>query len=146
MKVFQLIYGDIDSTIDECLRSVRSVYSDVIVYRYEQVENPIKESDNRRVSILNETDDCLYIDWDVMLYDRLSIDIDKLCCNYHYGAPDYSIIYSPKKEFWDDIIRERSSRGISIFTYAWIRKLLRDKDIAELKDNFEHLRYSKVGK
>lgn len=143
MKVFQIIYGEIPEPIEKCLKSVYDIYKDVIVYRYEKVEDPVKESDNNRVKVLMENDDCLYIDWDVILYDKITLNKDKVCCNYYCGYPDYSIIYSPKKEFWVDLNKERIERRIDKNTYGWVRKLLRDKNIFELNENFNHLRYSK---
>jgi len=142
MIVFQVIFGEIPVDIKPCLKSVKKYYPQVEVFNFEKIDNPIIESDKYRIDYLSKHDDILYIDWDVLLTAKLNLT-NHTSTNFLNGAPDYSIIYSPKKEFWEEVETERINRGISKETYAWPRKLLRNKSIREIKDNFEHLSYSR---
>lgn len=143
MKIFQLIYGDIPDKIKPCLDSIKKFYPDVVVYQFEKSESPVIDSDKKRVELLSEEDDILYIDWDILLTEPLEIIHNgKLCCNFYHNAPDYSIVYSPDKKFWGSFESERIRRGISKEIYGWPRKILRYKDINEIKDNYIHLRFT----
>jgi len=141
MKIIQIIYGDIPPLVSECMASVKSVYPDVEVLKFSAVDNPVHQGDIYRYNMLMEHDDILYIDWDVLLTGELFIVKDGIpCCNYYKGQPDYSIIYSPNKEFWIELEKERLSRGISLNSYGFIRKLLKGKNINEIIGGFTHFR------
>lgn len=141
MKTVQIIYGDAPEKVLRCMESVREFYHDVAIFKFAKVENPVKLSDLYRFDILMRYDDILYIDWDVMLSEPLELIKNGLpCCNYYKGQPDYSIIYSPVKGFWVELEKEREWRGISTDSYGFIRKLLRFKNVNEIKGNYEHLR------
>lgn len=141
MKTFQVVYGDVPEKITLCMESVRGFYPDVVIFKFDKVENPVKSSDLYRLEILMKHDDVLYIDWDVMLTGPLELINNGLpCCNYYKGQPDCSIIYSPDKKIWIDLETEREKRGMSNDVYGFIRKLLRFKNVNEIKGNYEHLR------
>lgn len=142
MKVFQVIYGDMPEKIEHCVESVKIFYPKVEVFKFDKIEGPVHDSDIFRIDMLGKYDDILYIDWDILIKNQLEFDNNNVNCNYLKGTPDYSIIYSPKKEFWISFENERMRRGISKNTYGWPRKILRNMETVELKDGFLHLRYT----
>lgn len=143
MKVFQAIYGNIPRKVIPCLKSVRRFYPKVNVFHFGTVKNPINESDRFRVEYLKENDDILYVDWDVLLFKPIYTGGSNVpLVNYYKDAPDFSLIYSPKKEFWIDLDKKREKRGINSSTYGWVRKLLRGEKVNEIKTGFNHLRFT----
>lgn len=143
MRVFQLVYGSVPTILQEYLDSVKKIYNEVIVYKFEVSENPVNDSDNFRIKILQSYNDILYIDWDIRLTGELTLINNGLpCFEYYRGIPDYGLIYSPHKEFWLKVEKERDNRGIDNSVYGWPRKILRGKECNEIKGNFEHIRYS----
>ncbi len=147
MKVFQIALTDIPDEIQQCMDSVKGIYPDVEVLKRKSNKTGldlIKEADNWQVEILSSSDDILYIDWDIMLDEPLHIDSnDLLSCNYYKdGYPDYSIVYSPKKEIWEHIEKERIKRGISKDKFGWLRSILRHMRVNEIQGNYKHLRYT----
>jgi hypothetical protein len=147
MYVFQIIIGDdIPPIIEQCLHSVKLSYPSVDVIKFEKNDDPITLSDNIRSEILSKNDDCLFIDWDIVLHDTLKINPGYINTNYYKNQPDYSLIYCPEKTMWNSIIKERDGRGINSNTYGWIRKVLSNKKVMELKAGYKHLRYSLIKK
>lgn len=146
MKVCQIVLTDIPEEIRICMKTVEDIYPQVEVFKKKSDKiglELIKESDNWRVEILSNEDNIIYIDFDIELYDSFKIENNwLLSCNYYKGQPDYSVIYSPKKEIWKEIEMNRLRRGIERTTYAWLRKVLREMKINEIQGNYRHLRYS----
>ena len=142
MKVFQVVYGSIPhAKIIECMESVRSFYPEVEVHVFDEVKNPVQESDIFRIEMLGKFDDILYIDWDILLTGRLGLIKNGFpCCSFYKNKPDCSLVYSPSKIFWVDFETERRKRNISKDTYGWPRRILRcHSEINEIKGNFKHL-------
>lgn len=145
MEITQGIFTEIPTEIQPCLDSVVKVYPQRKLIKMPYSDNPIIDSDNWRFDMWCEADDILYIDWDITILSALElVNNGRPCASFYKGQPDYCLIYSPHKEFWIDLDNERKRRGISRQTYGWIRKLLRDKNVNEIKGGFEHLRYTKT--
>lgn len=141
MYVFQIVFGDVPDKLKCCMDSVKKYYPEVDIIKFPIVKEPVIESDILRFEILSKYNNVLYIDWDILLKDKFYLK-RRLSTNYLKRTPDYSIIYSPDHCFWRDIDKERRFKKISIRKYGWIRKLLRDKEVLEIKGNYNHLRYS----
>ncbi len=145
MRVFQLIYGPVKSSlIESSLESVKKVYPQVEVYEFPVVEQPVVESDKKRVEILSQHDDILYIDWDVELYEPFVFDSgnDRPYFEFFNGSPDHSVVYSPSREFWKEFESVRIGRNISKEVFGWPRKILRDMKVNGIRGNYKHYRFT----
>lgn len=146
MRVIQLIYGDTTPLIDRCMSSVKRYYPCVDIIRFEKSSNPIKESDNLRFDILSNTDDCLYLDWDIELSGELSLNSNSICAGCYKNIPDYYILYSKDKSNWKKVEDKRKSMCVLKDTFGWMRKVLRElkSDIYSITDNYVHHRISGI--
>jgi len=142
MKVFQVVYNNVPDKVQLCMESVKIYYPQVEVFKFDLVENPVHDSDILRMKMLEETDDTLFIDWDILIKKELTlVKNDMPCCAFYKDQPDHCLIYSPSKNFFEELEKERVLRGISKDVYGWPRKLLRGKKVNRIDDNeFIHLR------
>jgi hypothetical protein len=142
MIVFQIVFGDIPEIVQHCMESVKIYYPQVEALKFPKTENPVIDSNELMMERLGIYDDILFIDWDILLKRELTIIQDgKPTCEFYKGAPDYSMIYSPSKNFWIKLEEERLRRNISKTTYGWPRKLLRNSKVnAFVESEFTHYR------
>ena len=144
MRVIQCIFGDVPDRIIPCLASVKRVYPQVEVFTFPSSPMPLYDSDLWRWQMMLENDDCLYVDWDIMLNCELAFSPNPIYPSMQYfkGQPDNCLMYSPDKRIFQEYEDERIKRKIAFTTMGWFRKILRDKPIFELKSGFTHLRTS----
>jgi len=145
MIIFQIWYGDVPERNKQCMQTVKRLArpSDRYLFcNYESVPDPVNASDVLRFGFACDVDDILYVDCDIELDSFPYFPYDKPSFIDFKGQPDGSMFYSPYKEWFLDLEKERVRRGITQ-TYGWPRRILRGKDVHYIDDEiYTHHMYS----
>jgi len=142
MRVIQGIWGDVPDRIQLCLDSVRAVYPQVEVFRFQYSDVAIYESDKWRWLQMLENDNILYIDWDIEIGGAFEFEQNGLPSLMECrGQPDNCLMYSPDRAIFQAYEDERRQRGIAFERLAWYRRVMRNKPYNKI-DGVNHLRTS----
>ena len=133
--------GDHTADINAAAKSIENAQATIAGARQkiEQAQTAILQdkiaSEAYRYEMALENDDVLWMDPDCVTTEAFTFPDDKPSFAFDEAQPpnkpqpEIFLFYSPDKEWWEKIEAERVRRGIEKTTFAFMRKLLRDKDV-----------------
>lgn len=110
MKIIQIWYGDLNSLTEYCMQTVqRYAYKNkhqyTVIYDSDQgsVEENVIKSNIKRLKIMQECTNTLYVDSDIQLKNNFTIDESEACAAWYKGYPLEALMYSGDCSFFNDI-------------------------------------------
>lgn len=149
MKLIQAYCGPVPKRLLPMVKKMRKMYPDHELHDLgaaRSIRLAVKKSDVFRHRMALKTPGMLWCDCDCVTNGVLAFPGDRPSFAFLSGQPDHFLFYSPDPSAWFEVEADRIRRGIRTTTYAFIRKLWRDKGVNEIDESqYTHLRCSSGG-